>query len=141
MEKLTPAETEIMQVLWREAPLKPADILDRLGRPLSNPALRSTLRVLLEKEHVVREQKGKAYFYRPRKAAPVAFKSIVRRLADVFCDGTPYQLIAQLIKTEKLSPDDLRRLQQLAEQRVAESEAPPAKETNAKETPRKRGDA
>ncbi len=45
MEKFTPAEMEVMQVLWRESPLKPAEILERLERPISNPALRSILRV------------------------------------------------------------------------------------------------
>lgn len=123
MEKFTPAELEVMQVLWQEAPLKPAEILARLERRVSNPALRSTLRVLMEKQHVVREQRGKAFFYRPKKGAPAAFKSIVRRLADVFCGGTPYQLIAQLIKTEKLSAEDLRRLQELAGERATEEKS------------------
>ncbi len=122
MEKFTPAEMEVMQVLWRESPLKPAEILERLERPISNPALRSILRVLLEKGHVTRLQKGKAYFYRPRKSSPAAFKSMVRKLTDVFCEGTSYQLIARLIKTEKLSAEDLRRLKELADERVADGD-------------------
>lgn len=123
LDNFTPGEWEVMQVLWRHQALKPAEILEHLDRPLTNAALRSTLRVLMDKGHVARQKKGKAYFYRPRKPAPAAFKAMVRRVAELFCGGTTYQLIAQLIKTEKLSEEDLRQLQALAEQRVSRPES------------------
>lgn len=118
MDNFTPCEWEVMQVLWRHDSLKPAEILARLDRPLTNAALRSTLRVLTEKGHVTRSKRGKAYYYRPRKPASAALRSMVRHLTNLFCGGTSYQLIAQLIKTEKLSDDDLRQLQEIAAQRV-----------------------
>ncbi len=120
MDGFTPCEWEVMQVLWRHGPAKPADILQRLDRPLTNAALRSTLRVLMNKGHITRKMKGKAYYYRPKKPAPAALKSMTQRLAELFCGGTPYQLIAHLIKTEKLSDEDLRQLQELAGQRASQ---------------------
>jgi BlaI family transcriptional regulator, penicillinase repressor len=116
MDSFTPCELEVMQVLWRDDPLKPAEILEQLDRPLTNPALRSTLRVLMEKGHVTRRKKGKAYFYRPKKSAPTSLKKMSRRLAELFCGGSSYELIAELIKSEKLSDDDLRQLQELAKE-------------------------
>jgi predicted transcriptional regulator len=119
MTDLTPGELEVMEVLWRHGPLKPAEILEHLDRPLSNPALRSVLRVLLEKEHVTRTRRGKAYYYRPRRPAPVALRRMTRKLADIFCGGSSLELIARLVREEKLSPDDVRALQQIANEREA----------------------
>jgi len=120
MKTLTPGELEIMQVLWQHGSLKPAEILEQLDRPLTNPALRSVLRVLTEKGHVTRQKKGKAYFYRAKSAAPTAFKKMADRLADIFCGGSAFELIAQLIKTENLSDDDIRQLQELAQEKAGE---------------------
>ena len=114
MSRFTPGELEVMEVLWQTSPLKPADIEARLERPIGNAALRSVLRVLLEKGHVKREKRGKAYFYRPTKPTRASFRQMARRLAHVFCNGSTFDLVAQLIKTEKLSPEEIRRLQDIA---------------------------
>ena len=114
MSRFTPGELEVMEVLWQESPLKPADIEARLDRPIGNAALRSVLRVLLEKGHVKREKRGKAYFYRPTKPAQSSFRQMARKLADVFCNGSTFDLVAQLIKAEKLSPEEIRKLQDIA---------------------------
>lgn len=130
MNHFTPGELEIMEILWQHGSLKPAEILSHLDRPLTNAALRSVLRVLLEKGHVARRKQGKAYYYRARSAAPTAFKNMADRLAEIFCGGSSFELIAQLIKTEKLSADDIRRLQELAGERTAET--PTTKESKRK---------
>ncbi len=124
MKTFTPGELEIMQVLWQHGSLKPAEILEHLDRPLTNPALRSVLRVLMEKGHVTRQKKGKAYYYRTKSSAPNAFKKMSSRLADIFCGGSSFELIAQLIKTEQLSEEDVRQLQELAEEKVADTTPP-----------------
>ena len=117
MKTLTPGELEIMRILWQHGSLKPAEILGHLDRPLTNPALRSVLRVLMEKGHVTRKKKGKAFFYRTKNSAPTAFKKMAHRLADIFCAGSSFELIAQLIKTENLSDEDVRQLEKLAQKK------------------------
>jgi len=113
MARFTPGELEVMQVLWRESPLKPAEIESRLPRPIGNAALRSVLRVLMEKGHLKRSRKGKAYYYRPARPARASFRQMARRLADVFFGGSSFDLIAGLIESEKLTQDDIRRLQDI----------------------------
>lgn len=113
-----------MEVLWQHGSLKPAEVLDHLDRPLTNAALRSVLRVLMEKGYVVRKKKGKAFFYRSKSAAPTALKKMTERMAEIFCGGSSFELIAQLIKTEKLSEEDLRQLQKLARQTESKAASP-----------------
>ncbi len=126
MDRLTPGEREIMQVLWKESPLKPAEIESRLERPIGNAALRSVLRVLLGKGHVKRSKKGKAFYYRPARPSTATFRQMARNLADVFCGGSAFGLIAQLIKSEKLSPEDVRKLEELARNRTSPPDEPPS---------------
>lgn len=117
MRGFTPCELEVMQILWeQQAELKPAEILARMDRPLTNAALRSTIRVLMQKGHVTRRKRGKAYYYRPKRSASTVFKRMSRRLAEVFFGGSSYKLIAELVKTEKLSVEDVRQLQELAKE-------------------------
>lgn len=120
MDSFTPGELEVMEVLWQHESLKPAEILEHLERPITNPALRSVLRVLMEKGHLIRKKKGKAYYYSTKKKAPTAFKKMANRLADVFCGGSSFELIAQLIKSEELSEEDIKQLQQLAREKSSD---------------------
>jgi len=120
MKSLTPGELEVMQVLWQHGSLKPAEILKHLDRPLTNPALRSVLRVLMDKDHVTRKKQGKAFYYSAKNSAPTAFKKMTQRLAEIFCSGSSIELIAQLIKNENLSEEEVRQLQELAQEKVAE---------------------
>jgi BlaI family transcriptional regulator, penicillinase repressor len=132
MKSFTPGELEIMEVLWQHGSLKPAEILEHLDRPLTNPALRSVLRVLMEKGHLTRQKKGKAFYYRTKRNAPTAFKKMTNRMADIFCGGSSLELIAQLIKTEELSAEDVKQLQELAKEKV--SQAKPRRKNRGKQS-------
>ena len=58
---------------------------------------------------------GKAYYYKavtPRKGA---FRKMIRRMAEIYCQGSTAGLIAELIKTEKLNEKEIQELKQLAE--------------------------
>jgi BlaI family penicillinase repressor len=134
MKSLTPGELEVMQVLWQHGSLKPAEILEHLDRPLTNPALRSVLRVLMNKEHVTRQKKGKAFFYSAKNSAPTAFKKMTQRLAEIFCSGSSVELIAQLIKNENLSEEEVRQLQELAQDKVAEPPASPSSKSRRRKS-------
>jgi len=114
MAKFTAGELEVMQILWERGELKPAEIQDVFPRPIKNPALRSVLGVLLEKGHVVRSQKGKAFFYKAKTKQESAFKSMVRELADQFCEGSMKSLLFNLAASEKLSDEDVKELKKLA---------------------------
>ena len=115
MTSFTASESEVMRILWEYGELKPSQIQEKYGRPIKNAALRFQLRVLLEKGHVTRRKIGKAYYYKAVTAQRGAFKKMARRMAEIYCRGSAAGLIAELVKTEKLTEDEIRQLQQLAE--------------------------
>jgi BlaI family penicillinase repressor len=112
---LNPIELEILGVLWKEAPKKPAEIAEALDRPIENATLRSTLVGMVEQGVLKRERRGKAYFYKPARAARTVRRKLMERLAAVFAEGSRLGLIAQLIQDEKLTPAQIRELERFAE--------------------------
>ena len=119
MKNLTPREFEVMTVLWKGGALKPAEIEQNFPRPIRNAALRSVLLLLLEKGHVKRKKIGKAYYYKAKTPPSGEFARRVRRLAKAFFRGSPAALIAQLIKNEKLSDQDIRELKKIVEEKTS----------------------
>lgn len=105
-----------MQVLWKHGSMKPGEIQKKFSRPIRNGALRSQLLVLLEKNHVTRKKVGKAYYYTAKTPQHRTFKKMVGELAKTFCGGSSTALIARLIKMEKLSAEDIRELQNIADE-------------------------
>ncbi len=124
MSRFTSGELEIMQVLWDHGPLKPAQIQHHFPREIGNAALRSALLVLLDKGHVRRERRGKAYFYSALTPREGTLRSMARRMADTFTGGSTPGLIARLIEQERLSPDDVRQLKRIIDGKLKEEEPP-----------------
>jgi predicted transcriptional regulator len=104
-----------MRILWDHGEQNPSEIQKRYPRPIKNAALRFQLRVLLEKGHIARRKLGRAYYYRAVTPRQGAFKKMVQRMAEIYCQGSTAGLIAELIKTEKLSEQEIQALKQLAE--------------------------
>jgi len=116
MPRFTQGELEIMRILWEHGELKPAEIHSHFPRKITNPSLRSYLAILLDKGHIVRHRVGKAYFYRAKTRRESTFRSMLRDLTRVCCDGSVETLLCQLIRTQKLSEADLLELKRLSEE-------------------------
>jgi len=115
----TSGELEVMQVLWAHASLKPDELQALFPRPIKNAALRFQLKLLLEKNHVGRTKNGKAYYYHPITTRDSSLQKMVKRMSEVFTQGSIKGLIAELVAAENLSPQDLEELKQFAEQKDA----------------------
>lgn len=116
MAQFTKGELEVMRILWKLGELKPAEIQERFPRKIRNSSLRSYLTILLDKGHVARRRVGKAYVYRAKTRRESTFRTMVRDVARVCCDGSVKSLLCQLIQSEKLSDEDLLELKRLSEE-------------------------
>ena len=115
MSSFTAGESEMMRILWDYGEQKPSEIQDKHPRRIKNAALRFQLKILLEKGHIARRKIGKAYYYKAVTQRRGAFKKMVQRVAEIYCQGSTAGLIAELIRSEKLSEEEIRELRQLAE--------------------------
>ncbi len=122
MANFTPGELRVMRQLWKHGEMKPAEIQARFSDQIKNPALRSYLSILLEKDHVTRRLDGKAYYYKAKTPETNAFQSMLSELLDAFCEGSATQLLMNLVRCEKLTADQLLELQQISSQLYSEQQ-------------------
>jgi predicted transcriptional regulator len=116
MSRFTPGEMRVMQLLWAHGELKPAELQSLYPEPIKNPALRSFLKILVEKGHVTRRKVGKAYLYKARTPRQRAFSTMLADLVETFCAGSVEELLLALVRKEKLSEQDLLELKRLADE-------------------------
>ncbi len=124
MPRFTKGELEVMRILWQHGALKPAEIQGRFPWEIKNSSLRSYLAILLEKGHLMRRRVGKAYYYRAKTRRGSAFRSMLDDLTRVCCDGSVEVLLCQLIRSEKLSEEDLLELKRLSEEKHSPTNLP-----------------
>jgi predicted transcriptional regulator len=118
MDSLNKNEFEAMRVLWDLGESKAVEIEEEFSSTIDNGTLRSVLKVLIDKGLVARRKVGKSYYYKAKKSRDGVMSRMTRQMAHVFSGGSAADLIAQLIKTEQLTPEELAELR-----RVAQSEA------------------
>jgi len=114
MQDLNQNELETMRILWEHGNMKPAEIQEGFAWPIENATLRSVLAGLMDKGHVTRRKNGKAYYYRAASNRRKGLSRMAQRMAQVFAGGSTAELIAQLIRMERLSPEDIEELRHMA---------------------------
>jgi len=118
MSRFTPGELKVMRLLWEHGELKPSGLQDQFPEPIKNPALRSYLTTLLEKGHVTRRRVGKAYYYKAVTRSRSAFRTMLGELVEAYCGGSVQALVMNIIKSERLSEEDLIELKRLADEGI-----------------------
>lgn len=109
---LSRREREILDVLFALADEASAeDIRERLSDPPSYSAVRAMLAKLEAKGAVKHRELGLKYVYSPTASRKTARKSALRRLVDVFFEGSKEQVVTALLNEEKWSDDELEELQ------------------------------
>ena len=122
MPKSTPAlsrrERQIMDVIYRRKSATAAEVMSDLPDPPSYSAVRSALRLLVDKGHLTRELEDVRYIYRPRVPREKARRSAVSHLVRTFFDGSRAQAVAAILESAdtRLSDEELERLTRLVEQ-------------------------
>ena len=114
MISLNRNELETLRILWEQGESKPAEIQARFTWPIENATLRSVLVNLVEKKHITRRLQGKAFFYAARVPKGTLLQTMMRTLARVFAGGSHQELVAQLLETSDIKPEDIKLIRQTA---------------------------
>lgn len=106
-----------MDVVYRLEEAGAETIRTRLPDPPSNSATRSMLRHLEEKGYLDHRQEGRRYVYFPTRPKEEVRRSLLDHLQETFFGGSLSETVATLLsaKSEDLSPETLRELEQIVE--------------------------
>ena len=116
--RLSDRELDVMAVLWARGSGTVAEVREALPDPLAYTTVLTVLRTLEEKGFVGHEEEGKAHRYLPLVARERAGRSALTRMVEKLFDGSPELLLTQLVSDRKLSPQDIRRLRKILDQRL-----------------------
>jgi len=109
--KFSRREREILDVLFalgNEAAAE--EIREKLTDPPTSSAVRAMLARLEAKGALRHKEKGLRYVYVPTTPRRAARRSALRRVVDVFFDGSAGQVVTALLDEEKWTDEELDRL-------------------------------
>ena len=116
----TDRELDAMSVLWRLGSATVAEVREGIDDALAYTTVLSILQTLEEKGSVRHESEGRAYRYFPTVAPEEAGDSAIGRIVDKIFHGAADVLLAQLVSSRKIPPDQLERMRALLDSHIEE---------------------
>jgi BlaI family transcriptional regulator, penicillinase repressor len=116
---LTDGELRLMRVLWERGEASVGGVIDGLRerrKPAHNTVL-TLLRILERKGQVAHRKEGRAFVFRPIIDRGRARHSALKYLINRFFDGSPDQLVLNVLEDEDTPADVLSALKK----RIAEA--------------------
>lgn len=99
---LSRREREVLDVLYRRGEATVAEVMEDMASPPTYSAVRSTLRILEEKGHIVHKEDGPRYVYAPALARDKARKAALDHLVNTFFEGSAEEALAALLRRSDL---------------------------------------
>ena len=113
------AELGVLRTLWDEGPGTVRHVLEHLhgrGRRVAYTTVQTLLTRLEQKNYVAADKSGLAYVYRARVSRERVTRSRLKALLAQLYDGAAGPLVLQLIRTERLEPDEVEELHRLIDE-------------------------
>ena len=116
--ELSKRERQIMDVIWRLREATAVSVTEQMHDPPTRTAVRTFLRILEEKGHLEHRKIGREFVYFPTKPKQREAKSALKRVLNVFFDGSLEKAVAAHLAEPgtRLSPDEAKRLRELIAQ-------------------------
>ena len=122
----TELELEILKVLWDRSPLPVRDVRSRLkelsGRDLTHSSVITMLNIMVRKGYLRRNKEGKAFLFMPKVEKKGIAGGLVGDLLHRLFDGSPSQLVLNLLETADLDSGEITELRRLIDRKGKEQE-------------------
>jgi BlaI family penicillinase repressor len=125
LPELTPAQAEIMEIVWDLGEVSARDVRRILSR--ARPVARNTVRTLLErmeeKGWILHREDGRTFLYSAAEPRQTRIGQKVQEVIDTVCGGSAEALVTALLDYRGLSSGELDRIRQmLARARASKGE-------------------
>lgn len=115
LPELTPAQGEIMEIVWDHGEVSASDVRRILSR--TRAVARNTVRTLLErmeeKGWITHREEGRTFLYAAAQPRQATIGQKVHELIDTICGGSPEALVTALLDYRGLSADELQRIRRM----------------------------
>ena len=115
--RISDAEWEVMNVIWGRSPITANEVVEALAKRTewSPKTIKTMLNRLVGKGALAYDAQGKTYLYRPKVSKNACVREESRSFMERVFDGDPTPMLAHLVKNTRLSPDDIKQLRQILE--------------------------
>lgn len=112
---ISPAESVVMQVLWRQAPLTSEEVTASLSRQQEwqETTIKTLLNRLLRKGAITATKEGRRYLYQPMLTREQWLSNESKDLLDRLFGGRVAPLVAHFSRHRRLTKQDLDELKRL----------------------------
>ena len=119
LRAMSPAETEIVRLVWQLEEATVQQICDLLPakRKIAYKTVQTLLRRLENKGYLTHKISGKAHVFFPAVKREDVVKRTVLDFLDRLFGGDPRPLMQFLAEDGKIKPDDIKRLKRLIEKK------------------------
>lgn len=109
---LSRRERQVMDILYRRGEATVAEVMADLPDPPTYSAVRSVLRILMEKDQITHREDGPRYVYLPAVNAERARDDALKHVIRTFFDGSAEQAVAAVLRVSdaKLSDAEIDQL-------------------------------
>lgn len=117
--KISDSEWQIMKVLWKESPITASEVISALkyDTSWSSKTIHTLISRLVKKNAIAIKKDSSFYLYYPlvseEECKRVETKSFVQKVYD----GSLHMLIANFIKEEKLTSEEIEELQRALDEK------------------------
>jgi predicted transcriptional regulator len=113
--KISAAESQVMEALWRKSPLTPDAIIAQVGpaNGWAEGTVRTLITRLLHKKALAGARKDGAYVYRPLLTRADYVQAESQGLLDRLFGGQVAPLVAHFAQTRALTAADIKKLKKL----------------------------
>lgn len=112
LPELTPAQSEIMEIVWAREEVSASEVRRVLSR--SRPVARNTVRTLLErmeeKGWIAHREEGRTFLYSATEPRQTTIGQRVREVVETLCGGSPEALVSALLDYRGLNSGELERI-------------------------------
>lgn len=110
----TPAELEILQVLWQFGEAKVQSVNDALSeiKPVGYTTTLKTMQIMEQKGLLGRKKDGKSHIYFPQIAQSDTQSSMLEKLLHSAFGGSKSQMVMHLLGNKKVSKKELNEIKE-----------------------------
>ena len=117
--RISEAEWEVMQVLWKTSPMTANDIVEELtGKtPWKRETIRTLINRLVQKKAIAFEKKSRQYDYFPLVTEAQCLRAESESFLRRFGGRSIEPMLAAFVEEKQLSPEKIARLKQILDRR------------------------
>jgi BlaI family transcriptional regulator, penicillinase repressor len=124
IDNLSPAERQVMQIVWDRGEVSASEARDALPRDLARNTVRTLLERMEKKGWVTHREVGRTYLYRSARPRAESIGLKVREIIETICGGSPETLVGALLDYRGLRRGELLRIRKMLD----EAQGQPLKE-------------